>query len=249
MFWSAVLGSAVIGLIGSLIAVNSHYLLLIQASPYRTLWLLELLAIPAGYEMAARLWRCGGHRSRAGSLVVVLLLTLNWNCDLWKSAGLISLALVGLAAIYRGFAQVPRTSDWLWRSTRSVFLATIGCMLLYNILDVCDQFRIKPSFDLEILPASMNASLSLFKLPLVLLIIIAYLLALRITGKGFTLRLPLLLFCAGYQSLLLWAPSSWLVREAIRGARCPCAVRRLQSLPPGGRPRQTFDHLLAHSSG
>ncbi len=210
MFWSAVLGSAVIGLIGSLIAVNSHYLLLIQTSPYRTLWLLELLAIPAGYGMAARLWQCGAHRSRAGSLVVVLLLTLNWNCDLWKSAGLIALALLSLAALYRGFAQVPRTSDWLWRSTRSVFLATIGCMLLYNILDVCDQFRIKPSFDLEILPAStvMDASLSLFKLPLVLLIIIAYLLALRIAGKGFTLRLPLLLFCAGYQALLLWAPSS-----------------------------------------
>jgi len=211
MFWSAVLGSAVIGLIGSLIAVNSHYLLLIQASPYRTLWLLELLAIPAGYEMAARLWQGGGHRSRAGSLVVVLLLTLNWNCDLWKSAGLISLALLGLAALYRGFAQVPRTSDWLWRSTRFVFLATIGCMLVYNILDVCDQFRIKPSFDLEMLPAStvMNPSLSLFKLPLVLLIIIAYLLALRIAGKGLTLRLPLLLFCAGYQALLLWSPSSF----------------------------------------
>ncbi len=220
MFWSAVLGSAVIGLIGSLIAVNSNYLLLIQASPYRTLWLLELLAIPAGYEMAAQLWRCGGHRPRAGSLVVVLLLTLNWNCDLWKSAGLIALALLGLAAIYRGFAQVPRTSDWLWRSTRSVFLATIGCMLLYNILDVCDQFRIKPSFELEILPASMNASLSLFKLPLVLLIIIAYLLALRITGKGFTLRLPLLVFCAGYQALLLWAPSScwYATRFEVRDA-------------------------------
>ena len=217
MFWSAVLGSAVIGLIGSLIAVNSHYLLLIQASPYRTLWLLELLAIPAGYEMAARLWRCGGHRSCAGSLVVVLLLTLNWNCDLWKSAGLIALALLGLAALYRGFAQVPRTSDWLWRSTRSVFLATIGCMLLYNILAVCDQFRIKPSFDLEILPASMNASLSLFKLPLVLLIIIAYLLALRIAGKGFTLRLPLLLFCAAIRP---YSCGPHLLAGTRRDSRC-----------------------------
>src|SRR5271157_5859248 len=210
-FWAAVLGSALIGLIGSLIAVNSHYLLLIQTSPFRTLWLLELLAIPAGYGMAARLWQCGGHRSRSAGVVVVLLLTLKWDSDLLAWASMTLLSLLGFAVLSRGFAKVPRTSDWLWRSTRFVFLATIGCMLVYNILDVCDQFRIKPSFDLEMLPAStvMNPSLSLFKLPLVLLIIIAYLLALRIAGKGLTLRLPLLLFCAGYQALLLWSPSSF----------------------------------------
>ena len=95
-FWAAVLGSALIGLIGSLIAVNSHYLLLIQASPYRTLWLLELLAIPAGYGLAAHLWQCGSQQSRSASLVVVLLLTLNWDqrslgigqYDLAPSAGI-----------------------------------------------------------------------------------------------------------------------------------------------------------------
>ena len=75
MFWSAVLGSAVIGLIGSLIALNSHYLLLIQALPYRTLWLLEFLAIPAGYEMAARLamWRPSVVRCELGRRIAPYL--------------------------------------------------------------------------------------------------------------------------------------------------------------------------------
>src|SRR5208337_2573280 len=84
-FWAAVLGSALIGLIGSLIAVNSHYLLLIQTSPYRTLWLLALLAIPAGYGLAAHLWQCGSQQSRSASLVVVLLLTLKWDSGLCAS--------------------------------------------------------------------------------------------------------------------------------------------------------------------
>jgi hypothetical protein len=118
-------------------------------------------------------------------------------------------------------------------------------MLAYNILDICDQFRITPSLDLEMLPAStaMNVSLSLFTLPLVLLIIIAYLLASRITGKGFMLRLPLLLFCAGYQALLLWSPSSswYAIRFEVRDAHVRFVDSTLSHQVVGrGRPLTIF---------
>jgi hypothetical protein len=207
--WVAILASALIGLVGSLIAVDSHFLLLIQASPYRTLWLLELLAIPAGYGLAAQLWKRGSPISHSASLFVLLLVTLRWNCDLFVLASMILLLLLGFAALYRGFAKPPRIADWLWRSTVNAFLATSGIMLLYNVIRLTTELRAYPSIEWGIHPASiaMYAHLGLFALPLIIFITGISLYLVKTVARGFRLNLLLLVFCASYQALIVWAPS------------------------------------------
>jgi hypothetical protein len=215
-FWAAVLGSALIGLIGSLIAVNSHYLLLIQASPYRTLWLLELLAIPAGYGLAAHLWQRGGHQSRSASLVVVLLLNLSWNHDLWASTSMILLPLLGFAVLFRGFTRIPRDPDWLYRSTCGTFVCASVILGILSLIRFIDLSRAQPSGDYDIHPVSiaMNACLWFFKLPLLVLFLLSYQYLGKVTGQGSRYRLQLLVFCAGYQFLVVCAPySGWYARH------------------------------------
>jgi len=209
-FWAAVMGSAFIGLIGSLIAVNSHYLLLIQTSPYRTLWLLELLAIPAGYRLAAHLWQFGSPQSRSASLLVVLLLTLNWDSRLWASVSMILLYLLGFAVVWRGFAKLARHSDWLWRSIQSTFLASSGFMLLFNLIQLATVFETEPSIGLELHPAliAMYLSGTMYVLPSIMLLMGTFLISLKVMGQGFCLRFLLLACCAAYQALLLCAPNS-----------------------------------------
>jgi hypothetical protein len=208
-FWASVVASALIGLVGSLIAVNSHYLLLMQASPYRTLWLLELLAIPAGYGLAALLWQCGSQQSRSASLVVVLLLTLKWDSDLGVSASMILLSLLGFAVLCRGCDKIPRHSDWLWRSTQNAFLATSGLMLLSNLIQLT-MFRTELSIDLESHPVliAMHVSGILYSLPLLLICASGFIAVYRVAVQGFHLRFLLLTCCAGYQALLVCAPDS-----------------------------------------
>src|SRR5208337_3764662 len=215
-FWAAVLGSALIGLIGSLIAVNSHYLLLIQTSPYRTLWLLELLAIPAGYGLAAHLWQCGSQQSRSASLVVVLLLTLKWDSGLCASVCMILLSLVGFAVLSRGFAKLARHSDWLWRSTQNAFLATSGLMLLFNLIQLAMLFGTEPPIDMEHHPVliAMHLSGTLWVLPIIIIVICGVIALIRVAGQSLHLRFLLLGCCAAYQALLVCAPNTdWYGRH------------------------------------
>jgi hypothetical protein len=215
-FWAAVLGSALIGLIGSLIAVNSHYLLLIQTSPYRTLWLLELLAIPAGYGLAAHLWQCGSQQSRSTSLVIVLLLTLNWAGDLGASASMILLSLLVFAVVSRGFAKLARHSDWFWRSTQNAFLASSGFMLLFNLIHLAMLFGTEPPIGLEHHPVliAMHLSGILYMLPIIILFTCGFLVLYHVAGQCMHLRFLLLACCAGYQALLVCAPNSdWYGRH------------------------------------
>jgi hypothetical protein len=218
-FWTAVLGSALIGLIGSLIAVNSHYLLLIQTSPYRTLWLLELLAIPAGYGLAAHLWQCGSQQSRTASLVVVLLLTLKWDSGLWASVCMILLSLLsllGFAVLSRGFAKLARHSDWLWRSTQNAFLATSGLMLLFNLIQLAMLFGTEPPIELELHPVliAMHLSGTLWVLPIIIIVTCGFIALIRVAGQSLHLRFLLLGCCAAYQALLVCTPNTdWYGRH------------------------------------
>ena len=218
-FWAAVLGSALIGLIGSLIAVNSHYLLLIQASPYRTLWLLELLAIPAGYGLAAHLWQCGGQQSRSASLVVVLLLTLNWDGDLWASASMILLSLLGFAVLSRGFARFHDTPTGSGEAPERLSWRHPDCMLFYNLIQLAMLFGTRAdSSSLSIHPVLIAMHLSgyiaaCFRL-LMTYHVAYYCILYKVAGQGLRLRLLLLVFCAGYQALLVCAPNSdWYGRH------------------------------------
>ena len=71
--------AAELGLAGSLIAVHTSYLLLIVSSPYRAMWLAELLAVPLGFGGAARLWERGTPLARGTAVGLVALLTLGWS--------------------------------------------------------------------------------------------------------------------------------------------------------------------------
>jgi hypothetical protein len=239
-FWVAVMGSAFIGLIGSLIAVNSHYLLLIQASPYRTLWLLELLAIPSGYGLAAYLWQLGRPQSRSASLLVVLLLTLNWDSSLWASVTMILLSLLGFAVLWRGCAKLARHSDWLWRSIQSTFLASSGLMLLFNLIQLAMVFGTEPPIEFELHPALLARYVSgtMYVLPSIMLLIGTFLISLKVTGQGFCLRFLLLACCAAYQALLLCAPNSdWYGRYFnVHNRHVRFVASRLASRA-AGRPR------------
>ena len=207
-FWASVLASALIGLIGSVIAVNSHYLLLIQASPYRTLWLLELLAIPAGYGLAAHLWQCGSQQSRSASLVVVLLLTLNWDGDLWVYSSMILICVVGFAVLCRGYAKIPRHSDWLWQGTGYAFLGAFALMLLSNVVQLAIVYRTRTPGEYGCHPASMAMSAHSwsYRFPSIIILLLLCINIIEKTGRVARFRMLCLVFCAGYQSLIMCAP-------------------------------------------
>ena len=204
-FWAAVLGSALIGLIGSLIAVNSHYLLLIQASPYRTLWLLELLAIPAGYGLAAHLWQCGSQQSRSASLVVVLLLTLNWAGDLWASASMILLSLLGFAVVFRGFARLHETPTGSGEARRTPFWRHLDSCSSSISFSFAMLFRTEPPIGLEYSSCVDRDEpvRQLYMLPLLVIFLSVYHYLYKVAGQGLRLRFLLLVCCAGYQSLIV----------------------------------------------
>jgi len=236
-FWAAVLASAFIGLIGSLIAVNSHYFLLIQASPYRTLWLLELLAVPAGYGLAACLWNCGSQPYRSASLVVVLLLTFDWDRHLWASACLFLLALLGFAVLFRGISRAPRDPGWLWLSTRSAFLCTSLVLAGFSVVKLADWFRARPSGDFDVHPASIatNVYLCLFTLPLLMLFLLLCHHLSKSLDRASRYRLSLLAVCAGYQFLVVSAPyNDWYARHFdVHHRRVQCVGSALSNLAAG----------------
>src|SRR5262249_17877509 len=77
----AVFLTALAGGLGSVAAVRTDYLLLLQTSPYRTVWLLEFLAAPLAIAWAAALWQ---ERTPGGcvlAIAVVLTATCDWTHD------------------------------------------------------------------------------------------------------------------------------------------------------------------------
>ena len=106
-FLRAVLAAAVAGMIGTLVAAHSHYLLLIQASPYRTLWLLEFLAPPLAFGAAVRLWRRDTGPARCAALALVLLITCNWHYDVVPGVFLFLACLPPAVVGLRGLRRAP----------------------------------------------------------------------------------------------------------------------------------------------
>jgi hypothetical protein len=153
-FLWAVLGAGLIGLAWSLIGVGTHYLLLIQTSPYRTLWLLEFVAVPVGFMAVAALWRRGTALARCASLALLLYITDEHDFSL--RTGLFVLLLAAALVIFvvwvRGLKWTPTDPNWLWLCGRNTFLA--GLALLVGFAGLILLFGVR-SGDVPLHPASM----------------------------------------------------------------------------------------------
>jgi hypothetical protein len=68
---------AALGVAATAVAVHSSYRLLIQAQPYRALWMAHALAIPAALILARHAWR----RGRSSRIVAVLVLAVAFTAD------------------------------------------------------------------------------------------------------------------------------------------------------------------------
>jgi hypothetical protein len=207
LLW-ALLAAGALGLVGSFVAAQAHYLLLLQVSPYRTLWLLELLAIPFGFWGCAWLWRRGDGASRCATCLLALLLTTDWNFAPLPAAWLFLGLLPACLVFHRGLGRVPAKPDWLAAAGATAFVLCVGGMLAFDVYILGLALATPVRFDLDahavlVLQASGTV---LYKLPLLLgLAGAAALLAGRVAW-----RLPAaLLGCwLAYQAGLTWADAS-----------------------------------------
>jgi hypothetical protein len=206
----ALLGAAALGFAGSLVAAHSHYLLLIQASPYRALWLLEVLAVPVGFWGAAWLWRRGSPAGRCAAPLLLLLLTADWNLAPLSPAA-VFVALLPVCVVYhRGLGRLPHAPGWSGASAASAFLAGAAVLLAYNVSVLLRLAAAETTFERDIHPLAVLqvAGLLAYKLPVVLAVALAAAVAVRGLGGGARFRAALVGFWLGYQAVLGWADGS-----------------------------------------
>jgi hypothetical protein len=207
-FLGALLGAAVLGLIGNLIAVQSPYLLLIQASPYRTLWLLELLAIPLAFWGGSFLWQQGTSLGRLTCAVLLLWVTADWNWGPMSPLWVFAMLLAGCALIYRGLAWTPRTPDWIGRGAGTALLVTAGLLLLYNCWFVAGALAVQfTEPGPHPLLVAQAAGYIVYKLPLVVVFLALLAWAGSHPGRWGLLG-SVFAFWLGYQGLIAWADAS-----------------------------------------
>jgi hypothetical protein len=203
---AALLVAGVLGLAGSLVAVHANYHLLIQTSPYRTLWLLELLALPLGFWGAARLWQTGTGVARCAALALVLLLTADGYADPVPPV-LVFAALLPVAAVFcRGLSRSPRRPEWLAGSARISFVTTVALLCVYDLWVLGVLLNAPRDFHLDVHPirALTSAGWALLKLPLLLLGVWAAVRLVRADRAASWRLAGLLGFWLTYQGLLLW---------------------------------------------
>jgi hypothetical protein len=168
---AALLLAGALGLAGSAVAACSDYRLLIQTSPYRTLWLLELLAIPFGFAVALWLWRRAGRWGPALGLVVLVLCTADWNQPVPHP--LVAFLLVWPVCIIwqRGLKRTPADPDWPVSATVLTFRAGVLLLLALNVQALVVFFRHEPAVGSNAHPVGvlLAAGAVLYKLPLLLL--------------------------------------------------------------------------------
>lgn len=112
-FLWVVLLAAASGLAVALVAARGSWPLLFQGQAYRAVWPLELLRLPVGMLVVARLW-AGGAERRLGAAALFAGLTATPSL-LAPTGGLVFAAAVVLAAVaYRLLARGPAAAE-LWR--------------------------------------------------------------------------------------------------------------------------------------
>jgi hypothetical protein len=107
------------------------YALLLQAQPYRALWLVSFLSVPLAVWTAARLWRQPGAGRLLALAVVAGLGVDRTGMEVELFAWSLPVFLIGC----RGLARAPRDPGWLWRSVAlSLAAAVLGRVFLSEIL-------------------------------------------------------------------------------------------------------------------
>jgi hypothetical protein len=112
-FLWVIVAAAIAGVLVSIGAARGSWTLLFQGQAFRAVWPLELLRLPVGLFVVARLW-AGGAERRLGA--VALFAGLTASSDLLRpTAGPVFAGAVILAAVaYRLFARGPAAGE-LWR--------------------------------------------------------------------------------------------------------------------------------------
>lgn len=201
-FLRAILLAVAAGMVGTLVAAHSHYRLLIQTSPYRTVWLTEFLAAPLAFGAAVRLWRRDTGLTRCAALTLVLLVTCNWRYDAVPGVYVFLACLPAAVIGYRGLRRAPTRPDWLTRSAIAAFAGTVALMALADLFVVLMLARTPPTFQADIHPiqALRSGSAVLYKLPLLALAAVAlWGLSARL-GLGRRLGVACLAVWLGYQA-------------------------------------------------
>jgi hypothetical protein len=209
-FLWAVLGTAAAGMAGTLVAAHSHYLLLLQASPYRAIWLMEFLAVPLAFWAAAGLWRRGTGPARCAAGVVLLLTTCDWAHDFCPGV-VVFLACLPVAVVAcRGLGPTPARPDWVWRSGLAGLAATFGLMLAYDAVMAALLLGPRPALGMNVGPVQVLLTLvgALYKLPVLAVMVAVLYPLLALASPGARFRLACLALWLGYQAGITGAATS-----------------------------------------
>jgi hypothetical protein len=169
---AALLLAAGAGMAGTLVAVHSRYALLLQASPYRTLWLTEVLAIPLGFR-ACWLLREKGAIGPLLAAAIVVLLTTDWNRTAFPAVLVFLAVLPVWIVLVRGLGKTPHRPDWTARvALRSVGLTAV-LLLLWNAAVLTVSLNVPATFDQDVYAVRLLVGVGeyLFKLPLLVLVL------------------------------------------------------------------------------
>ena len=204
-YFAVVLLVSIGGLLATTIGVRSNYLLLVQGSPYRALWLLEVHSIILGFALAARLWHENSPLARPLGAALFVVITGEWMNDACWPVLVYGAMFVAFTVCFRGLERVARRDDWKDRATVWSLVASVGLLGVYDLATLAKLFSIVPSFEVDVHPVLvlLLASKVLFKLPVLFAIVCA------LPVLGVLLRHPLRTsvflgsVCVGYQAALL----------------------------------------------
>jgi hypothetical protein len=192
------------GLAMTMIGVQKGYQLIIQGSPYRALWLLELHAIIVGSAWAVKLWKSGTSEGQASSALILLLVTSEWTNGLLFPVTLYLMLFLVCATVVRGLARVPRQSHWQWLSAGFSVVGVIGILGIYDCATLVTLFKVSPTLELDINPLqvlSMGGNV-LFKAPILLALIFILAFVRKLVRTSLRFQLILILFWLVYPAVL-----------------------------------------------
>jgi hypothetical protein len=185
--WAVTLAGAA-GVIGSTAGVELHYRLLIQTSPYRTLWIVQLFAFPLMFRTAVKLWDLNIPLAKCPSAALLLLVApIDWDYHLGLSLAGILVCFFLLTACFVWFLPTlgndffhGSTSgslaghQWLWKSTALTFCLGFLYLCLENLGMIWVFITTPPDFETDMHPLKklQVISVTLCKLPLLALVVL-----------------------------------------------------------------------------
>jgi len=204
------------GLLATAIGVRSNYLLLVQGSPYRALWLLEVHSIVLGFAIAARLWHGNSSLGRPLGAALFVLVTGEWMNDACWPVLLYVAMFISFTVGFRGLERVPRTDDWKERATAWSVVASIGILGLYDVATLARVFSVAPSFEVDVHPVLVLLLVSrvLFKLPVLVAIACSLSVFVVLCGRPLRRAGALAILWVGYQAALqIIGDTDWYGRK------------------------------------